>query len=72
MNMSRKDDLEKKINEEHTMRKTSIREDWGLVDIERCIICGLTRREPDSERDEWEEFRGSKLTLAEAARKQCE
>lgn len=75
----RKQELEHSIENKHDMESTGEPRQWdaaGVTGSEVCTICGLTRtywrsgqNYPD--RDEYNDIRGNKLSLAEAAAKEC-
>jgi hypothetical protein len=78
--ITRKQELMEKIEEAHDMQEVGQVWQWeacGIHAKERCSICGLThdsyrngQNSPDS--DEWTDFYGNRMSLAEAARKECE
>jgi hypothetical protein len=77
---SRKQQLMEKIEDAHDMQQQGQAWQWeacGVHITERCDICGLTHEKyrngqnsPDS--DTWRDSKGNDLTLAEAARKDCD
>jgi hypothetical protein len=79
-NMSRKEQLIAVIEGNHEMQQVGQDSQWeacGVQSTERCEVCGLTRNryrngQNSPNKDEWSDFRGNQLTLAEAARKSCE
>jgi hypothetical protein len=77
---SRKQQLIDLINEKHEMESTGQDSQWeacGVSGTERCEICGLTRKwyrngQNSPDRDDWSDFHGREMSLAEAARILCE
>jgi len=77
---SRKQQLEEQIAEKHEMQPVGQAYQWeacGIHTTEACEICGLTHEsyrngQNSPDRDEWNDFHGNQLSLAEAARKECE
>jgi len=77
---TRKQELMDKISEVHDMEQMGPAWQWeacGVHGLDKCTVCGLKhhwyrngQNSPDT--DEWSDFHGNRLSLAEAARRPCD